>query len=219
MQPVRAMPDRDVLALAGELAAEFAAKADENDRAGRFPLENYRRLHESGFLQLSAPTSLGGGGAGVREMVPALERLARGDGATALVAAMSVSLLGRVRDQKAWPEPIFARVVRALVAEGGTINTCVTEPELGSISRGGVPGTSAVAAPGGWRISGRKIFVTGAPAAALSRHRDRAAAGGGCAEGHGCERARGGGCAGLNDAGHLEPEHEPPHLRELRRDL
>ena len=70
-----------------------------------------------------------------------------------------------MRDQKAWPEAVFARLVRELVAEGGTINTCVTEPELGSISRGGVPGTSAAPAPGGWRISGRKIFVTGAPAA------------------------------------------------------
>ena len=56
----------------------------------RFPIENYRRLHESGFLTLSAPAALGGGGASVREMVAALERLARGDGATALVAAMSV---------------------------------------------------------------------------------------------------------------------------------
>jgi alkylation response protein AidB-like acyl-CoA dehydrogenase len=158
-------PGRDVQALAAAFAREFAGRADENDRAGRFPIENYRRLHEAGFLTLSAPEALGGGGARVPEMVQALETLAAGDGATALVTAMSVSLLGRVHDQKAWPEDVLAGIVRDLVAEGGTINTCVTEPELGSISRGGVPGTSAVAAPGGWRISGRKIFVTGAPAA------------------------------------------------------
>jgi alkylation response protein AidB-like acyl-CoA dehydrogenase len=76
---------------------------------------------------------------------------------------MQINVIGRLRDEKAWPEPLFAEVSRRLATEGGTINNCVTEPELGSISRGGTPTTSATRTEGGWLINGRKIFVTGAP--------------------------------------------------------
>ncbi len=155
---------RDILATADRLAARFAERAAAHDPQGTFPHENFADLHESGFLRLPMPTGFGGGGADVLDMTHALERLAHGDGSTALVAAMTVSLLGRVVDQRAWPEPILAEVCRTLIAEGGTLNTCVTEPELGSISRGGIPATTATPAQGGWLINGRKIFVTGAPA-------------------------------------------------------
>jgi alkylation response protein AidB-like acyl-CoA dehydrogenase len=77
---------------------------------------------------------------------------------------MLVQLIGRLAEERSWPEPIFAEVCRTLAAEGGLINSVVTEPELGSISRGGTPRTTAVPAPGGWRINGHKIFATGAPA-------------------------------------------------------
>src|SRR6185437_5658691 len=40
----------------------------------------------------------------------------------------------------------------------------VTEADLGSISRGGVPSATASRTQSGWLINGRKIFITGAPA-------------------------------------------------------
>src|SRR5262249_8697519 len=57
-----------------------------------------------------------------------------------------------------------ATISRTIAQHGGLINSVVTEPDLGSISRGGTPATSATPAPGGWRISGHKCFATGAPA-------------------------------------------------------
>jgi alkylation response protein AidB-like acyl-CoA dehydrogenase len=152
------------VAQADTLAARFAARAAAHDRDGTFPFENYADLHESGYLGLAVPREYGGEGADVFEMVLAQERLARGDGATALAVGMLVQIIGRESEAHDWPEPIFATICQTIVGEGGLINGVVTEPELGSISRGGIPTTSATPANGGWLINGHKIFVTGAPA-------------------------------------------------------
>jgi alkylation response protein AidB-like acyl-CoA dehydrogenase len=153
-----------IVALADALADRTAARAAIHDREGTFPHASYVDLNESGYLRLVLPSAYGGMGASVAEMVHAQMHLARGDGATALAAGMLVQLLGRVIEDRAWPEPILAEVCRTIAAEGGLINTIVTEPELGSISRGGVPRTTFTPAPGGWLINGQKIFATGAPA-------------------------------------------------------
>jgi alkylation response protein AidB-like acyl-CoA dehydrogenase len=155
---------REIAALADELATRFAARADAHDRAGTFPFENYADLHESGYLRLVIPAAYGGAEARLAEMVVAQERLARGDSGTALAVSMLTLLLGGQRDQPTWPESVFATICRVIAAEGGLINSVVTEPELGSISRGGVPATTATPTGGGWLVNGRKIFATGAPA-------------------------------------------------------
>lgn len=153
----------EMMGLAGGLAARFAQRAEQNDPASVFPFDNYRDLHAEGYLRLALPPPFGGDGADVFDMVLAQEVLARGDASTALVTGMMLALLGRVQDSKAWPEDVFADVCTTIAREGGTVNNCVTEAELGSISRGGLPGMRAERADGGWLLSGRKIFVTGAP--------------------------------------------------------
>jgi len=155
---------RRIVALAEEVAARNARRAAAHDAEGTFPHESYADLHQSGYLRLAIPQEYGGEGADLFEMVLAQERLGRGDGATALGAAMLVQLIGRLAEERSWPEPLFAEVCRELASEGGLINSVVTEPELGSISRGGTPRTTATPVPGGWRVSGRKIFATGGPA-------------------------------------------------------
>ena len=152
-----------IMQLAADLAVRLHERATENDPRSVFPFENYRDLHASGYLRLALPREYGGEGADVFDMVLAQEVLARGDASTALVTGMNLSLLGRVTDSRAWPEEVLAEICTTLARDGGTINNCVTEAELGSISRGGLPSMTATRADGGWRISGRKIFVTGAP--------------------------------------------------------
>ncbi len=156
--------EQRVVELARALATEFAPAAAENDRDGRFPHAHYRRLHESGYLRLALPRDHGGDGASLFEMVLAQEQLAQGDAASAIGVGMLLNVLGRMGEEPAWPDAVYAEVCRTIATEGGIVNSVVTEPELGSISRGGVPATRAVPVPGGWRISGHKIFVTAAPA-------------------------------------------------------
>ena len=155
---------RRIITMADTLAAAFAARAPAHDAASSFPHENWRDLHASGYLRLVIPAAYGGDGASVLDMVIAQEHLGRGCASTALGAGMLISVLGRAIELQAWPEPVLAEVCRELAAEGGGINNCVTETELGSISRGGTPLTQAERTAGGWLVSGHKIFVTAAPA-------------------------------------------------------
>jgi alkylation response protein AidB-like acyl-CoA dehydrogenase len=156
--------EQQIVALADGLAARNAERAAAHDREGSFPHASYRDLHESGYLRLVIPPEYGGEGASLFEMVLAQEQLGRGDGATALATGMLVHLIGRAAEERSWPAPLFAEICRSLAREGGLINSVVTEPELGSISRGGVPRTSATPTAGGWLVSGHKIFATGGPA-------------------------------------------------------
>ncbi len=150
----------EIMSMAASLAETFSPRAEQ----GGFPHENYPELHAAGYDRLMIPTSYGGGGADVFEMVLAQEVLARGDASTALVTGMLISVLGKAYESRSWPEAVLADVSRRVVDQGGMVNNCVTEPELGSISRGGVPSMRADRAEGGWRLYGHKIFVTGAPA-------------------------------------------------------
>ena len=124
-------------------------------------------------LALTVPREFGGGGVSIIEATLAQERLARGDGSTALGTAMHLSIVGRIgravvsgeaSDAGGWDRERYARLARAIVEEGATINSAASEPETGSPSRGGRPGTRAVPDGDGWfRISGRKTFTTMAP--------------------------------------------------------
>lgn len=152
-----------MLDLAAELAARFAPRVDADDRAGRFPSENYAELHQSGYLRLIIPAELGGAGASLYETVLIQERLAQGDGATAMAVNMTMHLIGRQRETRAWPAAIFEAICRDIADHGALINGAASEPELGSPSRGGMPATTAAPADGGWLVSGRKQFVSMAP--------------------------------------------------------
>lgn len=155
---------RRIVALADELAARFAERADRYDREGSFPFANLADLRESGYLRLVAPPQYGGDGADLFEMTLAQERLARGCGATAMAVDMTIHLIGRLAEAPSWPAPMFEMVCRSVVDEGALINSAATEAELGSPSRGGMPATRAVPVDGGWRLTGRKLFVSMAPA-------------------------------------------------------
>jgi alkylation response protein AidB-like acyl-CoA dehydrogenase len=176
----------ELVALAGELGARFAARAAGHDRDGTFPHENFADLHASGYLALSIPREFGGGGASYLELALAQERLARGDASTALGAGMHLSILGRLGwavlagakgaaggEAGGWTPERYATVARAVVEEGALLNSAASEPEMGSPSRGGRPATTAspVGAPSGpplgqaahFVITGRKTYTTMAP--------------------------------------------------------
>lgn len=153
-----------IAALAARLADAFAARAPALERAGAFPHQDWQDLHDSGYLRLVIPRAYGGEGASVLDMVIAQERLGRGNASTALGAAMLISVLGRAIELQAWPEPVLGAICREIASQGGGINNCVTETELGSVFRGGTPAARAEPADGGFRVSAHKIFVTAAPA-------------------------------------------------------
>ncbi|MCC3375265.1 acyl-CoA dehydrogenase family protein [Cohnella sp. REN36] len=150
-------------ALADELAARFAERAARHDREGSFPFENFDDLREAGFMKLTVPRAFGGDEISLYEMVQVQERLAYGDGSTALGFGWHIGQMLHLRTSRKWPEGLFADLCRDVVAEGAMINSFASEAKSGSPSRGGKPETTAVAADGGWRITGRKTFSTLSP--------------------------------------------------------
>lgn len=154
---------RALLERAEPLAIRFADRASAHDADASFPFENFADLRAAGLLALTAPEAYGGLGADEIDFVPVLERIAWGDASTALVLGMHLSNIGQLVQGNLWPEH-HETLFRAVVEQGALLNAAQAEPELGSPSFGGVPAT--VARPdgsGGWRLTGRKIYTTGAP--------------------------------------------------------
>ena len=155
---------KQLIGIASELATTFAKRANENDWAGRFPVENYKDLHTSGYLTLTVPRDFGGCGADLLEVSLAQQQLAQGDASTALVMSMHLANVAKLAENVTGPNAFFERLCRAVVNDGAIINTAASEPATGSPSRGGKPTTIARRqADGSWRITGRKSFTTGSP--------------------------------------------------------
>ncbi len=157
-------PTREqILALAADLAQKFAARAAQHDAAGTFPHENYADLRASGYPLLSVPATLGGWGASLYEAVLAQEQLAMGDGSTALAIGMHVQTVGAAAESRPWANEQFPRLCAEIVKRGALVNSCASEPELGSPSHGGAPKTTARRQGDKWIIDGHKTFASLAP--------------------------------------------------------
>jgi alkylation response protein AidB-like acyl-CoA dehydrogenase len=62
-----------------------------------------------------------------------------------------------------WPGRLSRKLAGETIEGVALINALRVEPELGSPARGGLPSTIARRTETGWRLSGRKIYSTGAP--------------------------------------------------------
>jgi alkylation response protein AidB-like acyl-CoA dehydrogenase len=145
------------------LAAEFSVRAGLHDRDASFPFENFNQLSEAGLLALTVPTALGGSGAGALDAARIINILGKADPSTALVLSMHyIQHLVMARSTH-WPGRLTRKLARETVEGVALINALRVEPDLGSPSRGGLPAAIARKTETGWRLSGRKIYSTGAP--------------------------------------------------------
>lgn len=147
--------------IAERLAPVFAARSAAADDNDRFVAENYKDLKAAGLSTAGVPAELGGGGAEVPELCAMLTTLARSCGSTALAFSMHTHQVAipawRWTHQKAMPvEPLLRRIAndRIILLSSG-----------GSDWIGG--SGSAVKVEGGYRITARKIFTSGAEAGDL----------------------------------------------------
>ena len=150
--------ERGIVELAATLADAFAAHAAEHDRDGTFPYENYDEMRAAGYLGLTVPEELGGVGASLWELILAQERLAEGDGSTALAVNMHVSPIGQLASL--WRATRDERLADVLsrAADGRLVYASMSaepgDPILMSST------TTARRVDGGYRVSGKKIFGT-----------------------------------------------------------
>ena len=146
--------------LANELGNSFAARAEKHDATDEFVAENYAALKERKIFAAGVPEELGGGGATVADLAGMLRTLAHHCSSTALALSMHTHLVAtaawRWKNQKAPVDGLLKRVATedlVLVSTGGA------DWLLGS--------GKATKVDGGYRVTGRKIFCSGAPAGGL----------------------------------------------------
>jgi alkylation response protein AidB-like acyl-CoA dehydrogenase len=145
------------------LVPRFAERAAAHDRDASFPFENFRELSEAGLLALTVPAAFGGGGAGARDAARILGLIGKADPSTALVLSMHyIQHLVMARSTR-WPGRLSRKLAQEAIEGVALINALRVEPELGSPARGGLPATIARRTATGWRLTGRKIYSTGAP--------------------------------------------------------
>jgi alkylation response protein AidB-like acyl-CoA dehydrogenase len=153
-----AQPDwRDVLEQIGPQIAEEGRRCDQ---ANEFVAANMAALRDHGFLALGVPSELGGAGLSRAELADMLRQLAHHCGSTALAFAMHTHAVAaaawRWRHQKAPTDGLLKRVAAEriqLLSSGGS-------DWLNGSGK-------AVRVEGGYRVSGRKVFASGAPSAQL----------------------------------------------------
>ena len=158
MRQILTPRERDLVDLAGTLGDRFAERAGEHDRESTFPFENYEEMREAGYLGLTVPEELGGRGASLHELILAQERLAMGDGSTALAVNMHVSPIGQLASLwRSSGDERLADVLRR-AADGRLVYASMSaepgDPILMTSS------TVAERVEGGYRVTGKKIFGT-----------------------------------------------------------
>lgn len=151
-------------ATAAALARSFARAAAASDEEGALRRENLQAAHRAGLTALAVPRHLGGLDLPLAQVVPIIGEIGRGDPSTGLILLMQTFHHRAIVQNPHWPKALRETVLRAAAERGALVNALRVEPEQGSPVRGGLPATLARRVEGGWRISGRKLYSTGAQA-------------------------------------------------------
>ena len=142
-----------------------APKAIENDRAERLPPEAVDGLARLGLLGMTIPEEYGGGGADPLSYALAIEELARGDANVRSIVSVHLGLVagsvarwGTAEQKSRWlPAMATGEVLGCF---------CLTEPDHGSDPAN--LKSTATRDGDGYRIEGRKIFITNGDIAGLA---------------------------------------------------
>ncbi|MBV8648434.1 acyl-CoA dehydrogenase family protein [Paludibacterium sp.] len=137
---------------------QLAPKAAEWDEQEHFPLDVIRQAADLGFCGLYVPERFGGLGAGRLDAAVVFEELAAGCTATAAYLT--------IHNMVTWMVASFAQAEVAeryapRMVSGELLGSyCLTEPNAGSDAAS--LQTRAERVDGGWRLSGAKMFISGA---------------------------------------------------------
>src|SRR3712207_1616005 len=145
-----------------ERAANFADRevapyAAELDREDRFPAETFEKLAEAGFAGLCVPEEYGGAGTDFLSYVLLLEEISRADAGVGVTLAVHTSagtlpiLMYGTEEQRARWVPDLARGARI---------GCFALTEAGAGSDAAALQATAERVDGGYRLSGRKQWIT-----------------------------------------------------------
>ena len=136
------------------------------DREERFPPQALDGLRSGGWLGLTIPEAYGGGGADPLSYCLVVEELGRGDANVRSVLSVHLGLVaGSVLR---WGTPEQREQWLPRMATGDVLGCfCLTEPDHGS-DPASLTSTATREATGGYRLNGRKVFITNGDIAGLA---------------------------------------------------
>jgi alkylation response protein AidB-like acyl-CoA dehydrogenase len=153
----------DPVQIAREVGPIFAARANDAKDEDAFVADNFELLKASGLVEAGVPAELGGGGCSIDELAAMLRTLAYHCGSTALAFSMHTHQVAvpawRWRHQpaaRAAVEPLLKRIASErifLLSSGGS---------------DWIDGSGkAEKVEGGYKITARKVFTSGAPTGSI----------------------------------------------------
>ena len=131
----------------------------KQDEAKAFPREYWRAVCDAGLCGVALPTEVGGSGLGMLEMALIIENLAAsGGGSTVGQLFMINPIFGGVSISRYGTLAMKKELLPKIIS--GEINTCMalTEPDAGTNTL--EIKTYAERDGDGWRLNGRKIWIT-----------------------------------------------------------
>jgi alkylation response protein AidB-like acyl-CoA dehydrogenase len=143
-----------------ELAADFATRSAEHDRAASHPIENYQRLREEGFLELNVAKEWGGAGVGLLGHTLAFEALGAGCPSTALGFNMHASVVMPVMQSPEVASEAKRHLADLIVRQKKLIAGNFSEPGTTSLIGARPLSARARRVDGGYSITGRKMFAS-----------------------------------------------------------
>jgi alkylation response protein AidB-like acyl-CoA dehydrogenase len=143
-----------------DLAADFSTRSSEHDRDASHPTENYDRLAQEGFLELTIPRSWGGAGASFLDHTIAYEALGQGCPSTALAFNMHASVVMPVLESAEVSTETKQRVADLVVRQHKLIGGNFSEPNTTSLIGDRPLNVRARPTDGGYSITGQKMFAS-----------------------------------------------------------
>ena len=148
-------------------AADFAARADQHDRDGTFPLESYEEMKASGYAHMTLPARFGGEDVDLLELCACEEQLAQGCAGTTLGVNMHIFGVGALLHDGQNAPPARQAQIEMMLTFIGTSKAimCGSFSETSQAGAYFLPATKATRVDGGWRINGVKSYNSNLPAA------------------------------------------------------
>ncbi len=132
----------------------------DHDARKAFPKEFWLAVCEAGFCGIALPEAHGGTGLGMLEMALVVEQLAMaGGGSTVGQLFMINPIFGGVSISRFGSESMKQQILPKIISGEINCSMALTEPDAGSNSL--EIKTFAERSGNGWRLNGRKIWITG----------------------------------------------------------
>ena len=165
MRPFVAGTERDLASAVAEWALSLRERIPAAEKAGEIPRDVIRELGRLGVLGMTVPEPLGGLGASTVAFALVLEELAAAWPSLAVAVAVNTGIVDGTLVRHGTPEQL-RRWLPRLIDGSGLGAFALSEPSSGSDAAS--LRATAIRDGDGWRLNGRKQFITNARYAPLA---------------------------------------------------